>query len=148
MPRNGTSGGTGVRTFVAVALGLALQPGVDVPQKAAQSVGATPASGSAVASAPADVEFFRAHEITAGVELSWMAASEKDIDGFKVYRREPSIPLYLLLNNEGLINPWRFDYIDGSPQRGHTYLYVLGVVHSDGSEQLSQPAEITTSPRD
>lgn len=83
----------------------------------------------------------------AGVELSWMAVSENDIDGFRIYRRKSSQPVYLVINQEGLIGAWRFDYMDGGPEKGQTYLYVLGVVHTDGSEQFSHPVEVTTTAR-
>jgi hypothetical protein len=101
----------------------------------------------ASASAPSELEYFYAREVTTGVELSWMAVSEKDIEGFKLYRRERGVPIYLLVNNEGLIHRWRYDFVDGDPKKGHTYLYVLGVVHGDGSEQISRPVEITMSSR-
>jgi hypothetical protein len=129
--------------FAIVAIGISLHPGTAIQQKAHRLV--VSSAQAAVASEPADVEFFNAHEVMAGVELTWMATSEKDIDGFRIYRRKSSQPFYLMVNTDGLISAWRFEYVDGGPERGQKYLYVLGVVHADGSEQFSQPVEVTTT---
>jgi hypothetical protein len=97
------------------------------------------------ASAPNEVEYFYAHQVTTGIELTWMAVSEYDIDGFRIYRREQNVPHYLLVNDSGMIRSWQHVYLDGSSKRGRTYMYVLGVVHEDGSEHLSYPVEVTTT---
>ncbi|MFQ5512505.1 MAG: hypothetical protein ACE5EO_11725 [Candidatus Krumholzibacteriia bacterium] len=95
-------------------------------------------------SAPRIVQYFEAHSITSGVELAWSAISEKDIRGFSIYRRGPDGFQFLLVNDEGLIGPWRKSYVDGDVEPATTYQYALGVVHTDGSEALSPPAEVTT----
>lgn len=95
-------------------------------------------------SAPHIVEYFEARSMTAGVELVWSAISERDIRGFSIYRRDPDSYLFLLINQEGLIGPWLKNYMDGDVQPATTYQYALAVVHTDGSEVLSGPAEVTT----
>jgi hypothetical protein len=99
----------------------------------------------ATASAPSDVEFLLAREVTSGVELTWMVVPENDVEGFKLYRRESDEPIYILLNDDGLIHSYLYEFVDGSSKGGTAYLYVLGVVYKDGSEQMSMPAEVTTS---
>ena len=95
-------------------------------------------------SAPHIVEYFEARSMTAGVELVWSAISAKDIRGFSIYRRDPDSYQFLLINQEGLIGPWLKNYLDGDVQAATTYQYALAVVHTDGSEVLSNPAEVTT----
>jgi hypothetical protein len=97
-----------------------------------------------VQSAPHIVQYFEARSITAGVELVWSAISQKDISGFSIYRRDPDSYQFLLINQEGLIGPWMKNYVDGDVQPATTYQYALAVVHADGSEALSDPAEVTT----
>ena len=97
-----------------------------------------------IASAPHIVQYFEAYSVTSGVELAWSAISERDIRGFSIYRRDPDSYQFLLVNQNGLIGPWQKAYMDGSVQPKATYQYVLSVVHTDGSEVLSHPAEVTT----
>ena len=110
--------------------------------------GDTPADVASVAgpiaSAPHIVQYFEAYSITSGVELSWSALSEKDIRGYSIYRQDPDSYQFLLINQDGLIGPWSTAYVDGQVKPRSAYRYVLSVVHTDGSEVLSNPAEVTT----
>jgi hypothetical protein len=86
-----------------------------------------------------------ANAVASDVELTWAAFSDKDIDGFRIYRREQNESYFLLINTQGLIPAWHQDYTDGELPSASIYQYVLGVVTSDGDEALSQPVEVTTS---
>lgn len=138
----------GIAVWTIITVGFSLLPIVPdslvSPDHAGTLLGAV-GPQPATASAPNEVEFLRAHEVVSGVELMWMVVSEKDVDGFKIYRRERGRPIFVMVNNDGMIRAWRYRYVDGSPERETTYEYVLGVVHEDGSEQISLPVEITTS---
>ncbi len=119
------------------------QPAHDQPL-AVDDVEDATAFAEPIASAPHIVQYFEAYSVTSGVALAWSAISERDIRGFSIYRRDPDSYEFLLVNQNGLIGPWQKAYTDGGVQPKATYQYVLSVVHTDGSEVLSHPAEVTT----
>jgi hypothetical protein len=96
-----------------------------------------------VESAPVLIQYFDAQLMSSGVELSWFAVSEKDIEGYRIYRRETDEAFLWLVNEDGLLAPWQVTFMDGSIARDVSYEYVLGVVHADQSEFLSYVVPVT-----
>jgi hypothetical protein len=94
---------------------------------------------------PPLIQFFIAYPASSEVELSWVAFSDEDLEGFRIYRRKQSESYFLMINTEGLIPAWLQDYSDRDLPSATTYQYILGVVTSDGDEVFSQPVEVTTA---
>ena len=92
-------------------------------------------------SKPVAVEYFDAHSQRAGVKLQWCVFSEKDVDGFRIYRMASDESYLFVVNRNGLIPAWHQDYLDSETAPSTTYRYVLGVVFDDETEFLSQPIE-------
>ena len=96
---------------------------------------------------PAAIQYFDARPHGAEVELVWCCFSDKDTRGFRVYRRDQSSSYFSLVNREGLLQPWRQNYLDTDVASASGYQYVLAVVYADGTEFLSQPIEVRTPSR-
>lgn len=89
---------------------------------------------------PTAIEYFDALGIRAAVKLVWNVFSEKDVEGFRIYRMADNDSQLFVVNKRGLIPAWRQTYVDTELASSTTYRYVLGVVFDDGSEVFSQPA--------
>lgn len=96
-----------------------------------------------VESAAVLIQYFDAQLMSGGVELSWFAVSEKDVEGYRIYRRDTDEAFFWLVNEDGLLAPWQATFMDGSITRDISYEYVLGVVHADQSEFLSHVVPVT-----
>lgn len=131
-----------VPLLLIVLLGTLIFPPLETP--AVQRQAADRPNGG-TASAPVSIEYFEARPVTPDIELEWFVVSEKDIGGFRLYRRAKGEGVYFLVNGEGLIPRWRFDYLDQQLAANMNYQYILGVVHTDGSEFLSYPVEARTA---
>jgi hypothetical protein len=93
---------------------------------------------------PVPVEYFDAQSTRPGIKLLWCVFSDKDVDGFRIYRMARNDSYLFVVNRRGLIPAWHQSYLDNELSPSTTYRYVLGVVFSDGSEFLSQPVEATS----
>lgn len=96
-------------------------------------------------SAPPVIQHFDARLVTPNIELSWVAFSEHDVDGFRIYRMRHDQSFVAIVNNDGLIPPWHQAYTDTDLTPSATYRYVLAVVLRNGSEVLSNPVDVSTS---
>jgi len=92
-------------------------------------------------SAPCSIEYFEAHTIQSGIELVWGVFSEKDIDGFRIYRMAENDAVLVVVNKHGLIPAWHQSFEDTDLTSSTNYRYVLGVVFEDDTEYLSEPVE-------
>lgn len=123
----------------------------DVPDLMARASGTVIKSARTVAhgardpqSAPDPVEYFNAYAASSSVDLDWHVVSERNVDGFRIYRQGDSTA-YVLINRDGLIPVWQDQYNDAHVKSNRDFSYVLGVVLSDGSEFLSQPVQVHTA---
>lgn len=96
------------------------------------------------ASAPTPVQYFDARALNGAVELTWIAFSDKDVAGFRVYRKQEGDCCFFIITRNGLIPEWQQNYTDADVQPDTTYEYLLGVVLTDGSEYLSREVSVTT----
>ncbi len=96
-------------------------------------------------SAPSLIEYFEAHTLRSGIELVWGVFSEKDIDGFRIYRMSESDASLVVVNKQGLIPAWHQSFVDTDLAPSTHYRYVLGVVFEDDTEYLSEPVEARSS---
>lgn len=96
-------------------------------------------------SRPVDIEYFDAHPINLGMKILWCVFSDKDVDGFRIYRMAENSADLFVVNKRGLIPAWQQNYLDGDLVPETTYRYLLGVVFDDGSEFFSQPIEAKSS---
>jgi hypothetical protein len=89
-------------------------------------------------------QYFEGHSGVSGVNLNWAVYTEKDVEGFRVYRRSDKDCCYSVVNDEGMIAAWRSSYNDDKAQNGRIYQYALSVVLSKDVEVLSTPIEVRT----
>jgi len=89
---------------------------------------------------PTAIEYFDALGVRAAVKLVWNVFSEKDVEGFRIYRMADNDSQLSVVNKRGLIPAWRQTFLDTELTSSTTYRYILGVVFDDGSEIFSQPA--------
>jgi hypothetical protein len=97
--------------------------------------------------APVVVESFDAHSTRAGIKLLWRVFSDRDVEGFRIYRIAKNDSYLFVVNSRGLIPAWQQSFLDSEVTPATTYQYLLGVVFSDGSEFISHPVEVTTPAR-
>ena len=77
------------------------------------------------------------------VELRWQLATDEDLAGFRVYRREADSQRSLtVVNPGGLLQLTARRFSDDHIVPGILYDYVLGVVRADGSEIRSRPSRV------
>jgi hypothetical protein len=95
--------------------------------------------------APTAIEYFDAHAMRSGIKLLWCVFSDKDVDGFQLYRMAEDDSYISVINKRGLIPAWHQNFVDSELAPSTTYRYLLGVVFSDGSESLSQPIVVRSS---
>jgi len=113
------------------------------PQSAVRMLGnALPRTSQKDQTAPTAIEYFDAHTIRSGIKLLWCVFSDKDVDGFRLYRMAEDDSYISVINKRGLIPAWHQNFIDSELLPSTTYRYLLGVVYSDGSESLSQPIAV------
>ncbi len=96
-------------------------------------------------SAPCSIEYLEAHTLRLGIKLVWCVFSEKDIEGFRIYRMAQNDASLVVVNKRGLIPAWHQSYVDTDLAPSTNYRYVLGVVFDDGTECLSEPMEARSS---
>jgi len=99
----------------------------------------------AKATAPLPIHYLDAQAQGKNVALNWGVATERKIEGFRVYRRASSENSFYLVNGDGLIAPWQWTYTDGDPEPATNYHYIVGLVLANGQEVLSVPADVTTN---
>jgi hypothetical protein len=137
-------------TLLVVLFGFLTLPGLtsSSPHSALDilrnSVRTTPTTNPD-ASRPVDIEYFDAHPIYSGMKILWCVFSDKDVDGFRIYRMADNSTDLSVVNRRGLIPAWQQNYLDGDLAPSTTYRYLLGVVFDDGSEVFSQPVEAKSS---
>jgi len=97
-----------------------------------------------------DLNYFRAHKASTGVELTWETASETTTAGFNLYRRELSgefIKLnteYIPTKNGGQPLGSTYTYLDTTAVPGVVYEYKLDVI--ENSLQVSTSVMVTYWP--
>ena len=96
-------------------------------------------------SAPCSIEYFEAHTLQSGIKLVWAVFSDKDIDGFRIYRLSEKDVSLVVVNKRGLIPAWHQNFVDTDLTPSTDYRYVLGVVFEDDTEYLSEPVEARSS---
>lgn len=104
-----------------------------------------PSISSSPQSAPCAIECLDAHTLRSGIKLVWCVFSEKDIEGFRIYRMTENDASLVVVNRRGLIPAWQQSYVDMDLAPSTNYRYVLGVVFEDGNECLSEPVEARSS---
>jgi hypothetical protein len=104
-----------------------------------------PSTSSSPQSAPCSIECLDAHTLRSGIKLVWCVFSEKDIDGFRIYRMAENDATLVVVNRQGLIPAWQQSYVDTDLAPSTNYRYVLGVVFENGNECLSEPVEARSS---
>ncbi len=95
--------------------------------------------------APLVVEYFDAHPAGSDIELLWRVFSDRDVEGFRLYRVSETDTHLFVVNKRGLIPAWQQLFLDKELPAETTYQYLLGVVFSDGSEFISYPVQATTA---
>lgn len=101
------------------------------------------ASGPPVA---ARVSSFNAVAMDDGISISWHVYTDKAIQGYRLYRREPGKP-EITLNDEKL-EPSTQQYVDKAIKPGIEYEYALEVVLEDQSEIRSHWARVISAAPD
>ena len=94
---------------------------------------------------PVDVEYFDAQTITTGIKILWCVFSDRDVDGFRIYRMAEDSSYLCVVNKRGLIPAWQQNYLDDDLIPSTVYRYLLAVVFDDGSEFVTQPVEAKSS---
>jgi hypothetical protein len=107
--------------------------------------GGADAAPAGVQSAGVFIQYFEAYEITSGVSLTWMAISQNDIEGYRLYRKGEDDDFFALVNEDGLLPAWKMTFLDSEIAGDNTCQYVLGIVHQDRSEFLSNAIPVTPS---
>jgi hypothetical protein len=92
--------------------------------------------------APSAIEYFDGYSQRVGIKLLWSVFSEKDVEGFQLYRMADDESYVSVINKRGLLPAWRQNFVDDDLKPATTYRYLLGVVFSDGTESLSQPVDV------
>ena len=93
-------------------------------------------------SAPSGIEYFDGYSQRVGIKLLWSVFSEKDVEGFQLYRMAADDSYVTVVNKRGLIPAWHQNFLDDDLTPATSYRYLLGVVFSDGTEFLSQPVDV------
>ena len=92
--------------------------------------------------APSAIEYFDGYSQRVGIKLLWSVISEKDVEGFQLYRMAAADAYITVVNKRGLIPAWHQNFLDDDLTPATSYRYLLGVVFSDGTEFLSQPVDV------
>ncbi|UCG53331.1 MAG: Ig-like domain-containing protein [Candidatus Latescibacterota bacterium] len=93
---------------------------------------------------PVFISRFDARSIDEGVELTWDVASDEEIRGFRIHRRQGDDDHTVIVSGPELIVRDATKYVDHSTRGGKAYEYTLGVVLESGEEALSQPVRVKT----
>jgi hypothetical protein len=100
-------------------------------------------NGCFVGPVPVGLTQLRAVAEDRAVRLTWFSSSQRDYDGFWIYRGDARETLAKLT-----ADPWRgsapYEYVDETVEPDRRYFYRVGAIAELGREELSEIVEVTT----
>jgi carboxypeptidase T len=91
---------------------------------------------------PVRLTSFKAEAVAGGVALHWEVADQRELAGFNLYRRpavEGMATDYAQLNDNLIVGRSPYTYVDGNPEAGRDYEYLLESVDSKGGTTTFGP---------